>query len=52
MATLTVENRDGGYLSVDLISLLEGENYYVQMSDTLSRGHGPCQDSDNTGRIH
>lgn len=38
MATLTIENNDGGYLSGDLISLLEGENYDVQMSDTLPEG--------------
>lgn len=37
-ATLTVENNDDGYLSGDLISLLAGENYYIQMSDTLSEG--------------
>ena len=35
MATLTVENNDGDYLSIDFISLLEGENYHIQMSDTL-----------------
>lgn len=34
-ATLTIENNDGGYLADDLISLLAGENYSIQMSDTL-----------------
>jgi ABC-type multidrug transport system permease subunit len=35
-ATLTIEDNDGGYLAGDLVSLLAGENYYIQMSDTLS----------------
>ncbi len=43
MATLTVEDNDGGYLVEDLISLLEGENYYIQMSDTLSEGRDPVR---------
>lgn len=43
MATLTVENNDGGYLSIDLISLLEGENYHIQVSDTLPEGRNPVR---------
>ena len=43
MATLTVENNDGDYLSIDLISLLEGENYHIQMSDTLPEGRNPVR---------
>ena len=43
MATLTVEDNDGGYLAGDLISLLEGENYYIQMSDTLPEGRDPVR---------
>lgn len=43
MATLTVEDNDGGYLAEDLISLLEGENYYIQMSDTLPEGRDPVR---------
>ncbi len=42
-ATLTVENNDDGYLSGDLISLLAGENYYIQMSDTLPEGRDPVR---------
>jgi len=43
MATLTVENNDAGHLSLDLISLLEGENYFIQMSDTLPEGRDPVR---------
>ncbi len=43
LATLTVENNDGGFLSADLVSLLEGENYFIQMSDTLPDGADPVR---------
>ena len=42
-ATLTVENNDDGYLSAVLISLLAGENYYIQMSDTLPEDRDPVR---------
>ena len=42
-ATLTVENNDGGYLADDLISLLAGENYFIQMRDTLPEDRNPVR---------
>jgi ABC-2 type transport system permease protein len=43
LATLTVEDNDGGYLAGDLISLLAGENYYIQMSDTMPEDRDPVR---------
>ncbi len=42
-ATITVEDGDGGFLAADLVSLLEGENYHVQMSDTMTEAEDPVR---------